>query len=282
MIKKAMVFAAGKGTRLKPLTDHKPKALVEVGGVPMLGRVIEKLKDIGIREVVVNVHHFANQIKDYIAANDQFGIDIHISDESELLLDTGGGIIKAARWLETGDEPFIVHNADILTDFDIASMIEDHKANERDVTLLCDRRETSRYLLFDKKMKMHGWMNVSTGKVRPSTLDVSLFNKYAFGGVHILRPSVIEALRLYSNECAAITGSAKDKTVFSIMDFFVEYCSRLNIGGYRPEHPYMWHDIGKPEALVRANEQFLANRTNSGLKKLLEGLQTSHKRHIFC
>lgn len=257
MIRKAIIFAAGKGTRLRPLTDHIPKALVKVGGEPMLKRVIIKLKDIGIDEIVINVHHFAGQIKDYINANQQFGLNIQISDETDLLLDTGGGILKAAKWLEVGNEPFLVHNADILTDFDISSMYKDHMEYQRDITLLCDKRETSRYLLFDQDMEMHGWCNVSTGEVKPSNLDIeSTFRKYSFGGVHLMQPSVINSLRQYCHQRAAFCNSEPTKMSFSIIDFFIEYCSRLCIGGYIPKTAYIWHDIGKPESLKRADDIF--------------------------
>lgn len=252
-----MIFAAGNGTRLRPLTDHMPKALVEVGGQPMLKRVIEKLKEAGVSEAVVNVHHFSDKIKDYLSANNQFGIKIHISDESDRLLDTGGGILKAAQWLEKREEPFIVHNADILTDFDIAEMVSDHVSHHRDITLLCDKRITSRYLLFDKNMRMQGWTNESTGKVRPASVDASFYDKYAFGGVHIIEPPVIGYLRRYASERAAESVDAKDGEVFSIMDFFIEYCRVLDIGGFKPSTPYTWHDIGKPASLERANNSFL-------------------------
>lgn len=257
MIKKAIVFAAGKGTRLKPITDHIPKALAEVGGEPMLKRVILKLKDAGIEEIVVNVHHFARQIKDYIHANDRFGVKIHISDESELLLDTGGGILKAAGWLEDGKAPFLVHNSDILTDFDLQSMSLDHIAHQRDITLLCDKRETTRHLLFDDKMRMHGWCNTLTGQIRPPMPEMAKdFCMYAFGGVHLMQPSVIGRLREYCNKRALTNGCDPARMPFSIMDFFIEYCCLLNIGGYRPSTPYMWHDIGKPESLKRADDFF--------------------------
>lgn len=255
MIRKAIIFAAGKGTRLRPLTDHTPKALVKVGGEPMLKRVILKLKEAGIHEMVVNVHHFAKQIEDYISANRQFGINIHISDESELLLDTGGGILKAARWLEGGTEPFVVHNADILTDFDLQAMLLEHTSHQRDITLLCDKRDTSRHLLFDNEMRMHGWCNTSTGQVKPPTLvDVSAYTRMAFGGVHLMQPSVIGSLRQYCRERAADAAVDPASMPFSIMDFFIEYCSRIEIGGYRPATPYMWHDIGKPESLRHAED----------------------------
>ncbi len=251
-----MVFAGGKGTRLRPFTDHKPKALVEVGGEPMLKRVIDKLRAAGICEIVVNVHHFADQIKEFLASDRYNDIEIHISDESDMLLETGGGILKAARWLEDGSEPFLVHNADILTDFSLTEMVRDHISHGRDITLLCDRRSTSRYLLMDTDMRMHGWTNVNTEEVKPATLDARLYDKYAFGGVHIMQPGIIEDLRRYCIGHASEAGARPDHWPFSIISFFVEYCRKLNIGGYRPHASYNWHDIGKPESLERANKLF--------------------------
>ena len=145
---KAMIFAAGLGTRLKPFTDFHPKALAEVCGRPMLGVVIERLKMAGISEIIVNVHHFADQIVDYLHRNNDFGVRLHISDETSELLDTGGGILAARRWLD-GDEPFVVHNADILTDVDIAGMLSVARSTGAASTLLVASRVTKRYLLFD-------------------------------------------------------------------------------------------------------------------------------------
>jgi NDP-sugar pyrophosphorylase family protein len=122
---KAMIFAAGLGTRLRPLTNDRPKALVEVGGVAMLERVINRLKSHGITEIVINIHHFGEKIIEFVKQNNDFGITIHISDERDLLLDTGGGILKAQQWLD-GEEPIIIHNADILTDFDLHKMVKQH------------------------------------------------------------------------------------------------------------------------------------------------------------
>ena len=135
---KAMIFAAGLGTRLKPFTDFHPKALAEVCGRPMLGVVIERLKMAGISEIIVNVHHFADQIVDYLHRNNDFGVRLHISDETSELLDTGGGILAARRWLD-GDEPFVVHNADILTDVDIAGMLSVARSTGAALTLLVER-----------------------------------------------------------------------------------------------------------------------------------------------
>ncbi len=245
---KALIFAAGLGTRLKPFTLEHPKALVPIGGVPMLERVVEKLKNAGITEMVVNVHHFSSQIVDFLRANNNFGVNIHISDESALLLDTGGGILKARQWLD--DAPFLVHNADILTDFPIEEMIQQHLSGKADITLLTASRSTSRYLLFDKNARMQGWENIKTGEVKPAGLSVSNLEPFAFGGVHILSPSVFPALEDYRQR--------EGSEVFSIMSFYIDACRNLDIRNYQPSRPYKWFDVGNPEKLAQA-EASLSN-----------------------
>ena len=150
---KAMIFAAGLGTRLKPLTDNKPKALVEVGGKTMLELVILKLKEAGFNEIVINIHHFGQQIIDYLKANNNFGLTIHISDERDYLLDTGGGIKKATPFL-MGNEPFLEHNVDIFSNVDLRQLYENHLKSGATATLLVSQRKTARYLLFNKENKL--------------------------------------------------------------------------------------------------------------------------------
>ena len=145
---KAMIFAAGLGTRLRPLTDHTPKALVSVAGKPMLERVILRLKEAGFNDITVNIHHFGEQIIEFLRANNDFGITIHLSDERDMLLDTGGGIKKARPFLD-GNEPFLVHNADILSDINLAELYRHHRESNAEATLLVSQRQTSRYLLLD-------------------------------------------------------------------------------------------------------------------------------------
>lgn len=152
---KAMIFAAGLGTRLKPLTDHMPKALVPVAGRPMLEHVILKLKKAGFTELVINIHHFGEQIIDFLKANQNFGLTIHISDERDKLLDTGGGIKKAATFF-TGTEPFLVHNVDILSNADLKEVYDFHRKSQNQATLLVSPRKTSRYLLFDTDNRLPG------------------------------------------------------------------------------------------------------------------------------
>lgn len=161
MTKQAMIFAAGLGTRLKPLTDRMPKALVPVAGEPLLAHVIRKLKAEGFTRIVVNVHHFADQIIDYLHTHD-FGVEIHISDETSKLLDTGGGIRHAAHWFET-DSPVLIHNVDILSNANLSQLYDSAVA---DAALLVSDRVTKRYLLFGEGKRLVGWTNVETGEVR--------------------------------------------------------------------------------------------------------------------
>jgi len=237
---KAMIFAAGLGTRLKPLTDHMPKALVPVAGKPMLEHVIMKLKSFGFDDIVINVHHFANQIIDFLKANGNFGITIHISDETDCLLDTGGGIKKASYYF---DEPFLVHNADILSNVDLTAMYEHHRNSENDATLLVSPRKTVRYLLFNKKNRLQGWINKDTLQTKPEGFkyqpDTQL--EYAFGGIHIISPT------LFNYMGDGWTGK------FSIMDFYLQTCHEARLGGYIKEDLHLI-DIGKPDTLAKAED----------------------------
>ncbi len=245
---KAMIFAAGMGTRLKPLTDTTPKALVRVGGIPMIQHVILRLKEAGVSEIVVNIHHLGSMIVDFLHANDNFGCDIHISDESDRLLDTGGGILHARHWLDES-EPFIVHNADIMTDIDLHRMYEDHLSSGADASLLVADRKTSRYLLFDTTNRLCGWINRSTGETRPDGFlyDPAAHKPMAFGGIHIISPSIFPTLAAYSSD--------KD---FSIIPYYLSECRHLKFTGYTPGFRYRWCDIGKLETLRQA-EQVFAN-----------------------
>lgn len=239
---KAMIFAAGLGTRLKPFTLTHPKALVPLDGVPMLARVARRLIDAGVDTLVINVHHFADQIREFLAQVDDFGIRVDVSDETDTLLDTGGGIL-VARHLLDGDEPFIVHNADILTNVDLRDMYECHCQSGAMATLLASPRKTSRYLYFGTDKMMKGWGNISTGEFRPSGFvpDES-FERLAFGGVHVLSPKIFDSLARYTTE-----------RVFSIMSFYVDKCRSLNIEAYTPrDDDFRWYDVGRPETLEEA------------------------------
>lgn len=246
MIMKAMIFAAGIGSRLKPFTDIHPKALAPVNGIPVLERNILKLKDAGITEIVINVHHFPDQIIDFLRANNNFGCTISISDEGEQLLDTGGGLLKAASLLKSGSQPVLLHNADIITDFPIEEMIECHKASGSDVTLMVDDRISSRMLYFDSNNMLQGWQNISTGQCRPAGFVPGRLRPLAFGGVHIMNPSVLSLLEDYSSP----------DIPFSIMPFYLDSLEKLKITGYTPSSVFRWHDIGTPEKLAAANISF--------------------------
>ena len=244
---KAMIFAAGLGTRLRPLTNDRPKALVEVAGVTMLERVIRHVADAGFHDIVINVHHFGEKIIDFLKENRNFGLNIAVSDEREQLLDTGGGILKARRWLD-GDEPFLVHNADILTTLDLRAMYDYHVAHNAMATLLVKDRETQRYFVFDRERRLRGWINKATGETRPDSFayDESAMQCLAFGGVHVISPQIFPHLQRYAAHGAK----------FSIAPFYYNECHRLIIKGYVPADDYSWLDVGKPETLATANELF--------------------------
>ena len=236
---KAMIFAAGLGTRLKPFTDHMPKALVPVGGTPMLEHVILKLKSAGVNEIVINVHHFAQQIIDFLKTKENFGIKIWISDETEELLDTGGGIKKAAPHF---DEPFMVHNADILSNVDLKVMYDYHVTSGNDATVLVSPRKTVRYLLFDKENQLQGWVNKDTLQTKPEgfVYQPEVQKEYAFGGIHIISPSLFEYMEGWIGK-------------FSIIDFYLQTCHKAKIGGYVKDGLQLI-DIGKLDTLAKAED----------------------------
>lgn len=235
-----MIFAAGLGTRLKPLTDTMPKALVPVAGKPMLEHVIGKLKASGFDEIVINVHHFAQQIISFLKEKDNFGIKIWISDESEELLDTGGGIKKAAPYF---DEPFLVHNADILSNVDLKAMYDYHLTSGNDATLLVSPRKTVRYLLFDEENRLQGWVNKDTLQTKPEgfVYQPEVQKEYAFGGIHIISPT------LFNYMGDEWTGK------FPLMDFYLQTCHQARLGGYVKEDLQLI-DIGKLDTLAKAED----------------------------
>lgn len=237
---KAMIFAAGLGTRLKPLTDKMPKALVPVAGKPMLEHVINKLKAAGFDEIVINVHHFAQQIIDFLKVNDNFGIQIHISDETEALLDTGGGIKKASPYF---NEPFLVHNADILSNVDLKALYDFHIASGNDATLLVSPRKTVRYLLFDNTNRLCGWINKDTLQTKPDgfVYQPEIQKEYAFGGIHVISPTLFKYME---NDW---------RGKFSIMDFYLQTCKETHLGSYAKEDLHLI-DIGKLDTLAKAEE----------------------------
>lgn len=246
-----MIFAAGLGTRLKPLTDTMPKALVRVGGEPLIKRVILNLAAAGVDRIVVNVHHFAEQIIDYLKDNDNFGLDIRISDETAGLLETGGGIKKAAPLFDPA-APILIHNVDILSNVDlrefyqIASQSEKGKVkseeSECDAVLLVSWRKTKRYLLFNDDMKLVGWTNIETGEVRSPypELNPKECRMYAFAGIHALSPRLLKMMDEFPDR-------------FGIIDFYLKACATHNIKGYVKDDLKLM-DIGKLDTLAQAEE----------------------------
>ena len=250
-MRQAMIFAAGLGTRLKPLTDTMPKALVKVGGQPLLWHVVQKLKAAGYERIVVNVHHFAQQIVDYLAANDHFGLDIRISDETEQLLETGGGIKKALPLFDP-TEPILIHNVDILSNLDLTTGLSpvcatglspvcevhgDCPSKEVIALLIVSQRKTKRYLQFDDAMRLVGWKNIETGEVKGCEAS-----SLAFSGLHVLYPSAFPLLQEWPDRVP-------------IMDFYLQSCTDHVIHGYEVQDLRLL-DVGKLDTLEAA-EQFL-------------------------
>ena len=234
---RAMIFAAGLGTRLRPLTDHMPKALVPVGGVPLLHRLLTKLYAAGYTHVVINIHHHAAQIIDFLAAHD-YGMHIDISDESDMLLDTGGGLRHAAQFF-TGDEHILLHNVDILSNLSLdhftASFRPDCLAQ-----VVVSERPTSRYLLFDNNNRLAGWHNISTGATRPPGIDTTALRPYAFAGIHLVSPRIFTLMAHYPDK-------------FSIIDFYLEAMHNETIAAYLPDN-FAMLDVGKVDTLAAAND----------------------------
>ncbi len=237
-----MILCAGLGTRLKPWTLEHPKALVPVGNVPMLRRVADRLFDMGFDDLTINVHHFASQIVDYVNTGSLSARKVHISDETECLLDTGGGILNAERFLSSDDEPFLVHNVDILSDADLKSLFDHHKSFYNDVTLLVSDRKSDRKLIFDLNMNLKGWLNKKSGETRPSNLDIYEGDReLSFSGIYVMSPIVFDKMRLHG-----FYG------IFSIMDFLLAGLPDVKIGGICQTGLNLI-DIGKPETLKSAN-----------------------------
>ena len=245
---KAMIFAAGLGTRLKPITDTIPKALVPVCGEPLLKHVITRLKAAGIDDIVVNVHHFADQIISYLEQND-FGVRISVSDESDRLLETGGGIFHARDLLLSPEGRFLVHNVDILSDLDIRAFMDARRPGAL-ASLLVSPRKTQRYLLFDNDMRLVGWTNLSTGEIRSPYpgLDPSGYTMLAFSGIHQM-----------SDDVFGVMESEGMGERFPIMDFYLKVCDRYPIYGIKPASLELI-DVGKLDTLALA-EEFIQKRS---------------------
>ena len=233
-----MIFAAGMGTRLQPFTDNHPKALAQVNGVPLLERNIKYLQSYGINDFVINIHHFGGQILAFLAENDNFGANIEISNESDELLETGGGLLFAKRFLEN-EKTFLIMNVDILTDLNITNFINIHELKGGMVTLAVSDRDSTRKLMFNDKMYLKGWKNLITNK---KTVVGGIFKlrELAFSGVHCVNSEIF----------TKITRTGK----FSIMDEYLDLMKEDIIIGY--QHTANLIDVGKPESVAEAEKLF--------------------------
>ena len=237
---KAMILAAGLGSRLRPLTDSRPKALVEIAGRPLLEITLSRLRTVGVREVIINVHHFADMILDYLKTNDNFGMRIDVSRE-EVLLDTGGGLKKAAYFfLEDSnrfEKPFILHNVDVISAIDLRRMVQFHTEHQALATLAVQDRETSRYLLFDQQLQLCGrrsGRDQKTEFVRSSQQVQAL----AFSGIHVISP------RLFAMMI--------EEGVFSIITSYLHLAANgEKILAFRADE-YYWRDLGRPDNMMQA------------------------------
>ena len=251
-MKQAMIFAAGLGTRLKPLTDTMPKALVKVGGQPLIDIVISKLLAAEYDHFVVNVHHFAQQIKDYVSIRD-YAPMVEFSDETAQLLETGGGLKKAAPLFED-DSPILIHNVDILDNVDYDWFSRQHLPEE-DAVLLVSKRKTKRYLLFDNAMRLMGWKNIETGEIKSPYEYVRRtglsqhgepFNEFAFSGIHSFSPRLFSLMEQFPER-------------FPIIDFYLSVCHRARIVGMVKDDLQLM-DVGKLDTLHEADA--FMNRMN--------------------
>lgn len=235
-MRQAMIFAAGLGTRLYPLTGTMPKALVEVAGKTILERVIEKLKAYGIQRLIINLHHFPEQIRSFVRLRNNFGIEILFSDESDLLLDTGGGLKNAAKLFDPS-QPILLHNVDVLSGLDFSKLVDFHYERKAMVTLFVQERKSSRYFLFDKNQRLSGWRNVKSGEEIIPGKPVGELVELAFNGVHLINPEFLDL----------ITEDGK----FSIVQVYLRLAASHQIVGYRNDD-VTYIDIGKPESLKDA------------------------------
>lgn len=235
---KALIFAAGMGTRLKPFTDEHPKALAKVNGVPLLERNIKYLQSFGINDFVINIHHFGGQILAFLAENDNFGANVEISNEHEELLETGGGLLFAKKFLEN-EKTFLIMNVDILTDLNISNFVRLHETKGAMVTLAVSDRESSRKLMFNEKMFLKGWRNLLTNQ-KKVVGGIFKLRELAFSGIHCVNSEIFDK----------ITRTGK----FSIMDEYMDLMKEDLIIGY--QHNSNVVDVGRPESIIEAERIF--------------------------
>lgn len=243
---KAMIFAAGLGTRLRPLTNNIPKALVPLNGIPLLELAIRRLKYYGFNEIIINVHHFADKIMAFLEEKNNFDIEIHISNEEKILLDTGGGLKNAAWFLK--DEPFLVVNADIVTSLNLAEMVKFHQEHSFLATLAVQTRESSRQMMFNDQNLLSGWKNHQTGEeIISRQIENPTF--YSFSGIHVINPEIFELM--------------PEEEIFPIMPFYLSVASNKQIGAF--DHTGdIWEDVGKLNAIEKTE----------GLLTMISGIST--------
>lgn len=244
---KAMIFAAGLGTRLKPLTNNIPKALVPLAGKTLLQWQIEKLKAAGITDIVVNVHHFPDLIINYLQEHDNFGCNIQVSDEREMLLETGGGLRKAMRLLgdEAKGDGILVCNVDILSNIDVPTLLQTYNSEEMGIVVVSERK-TQRYLLFDEENRLCGWTNVATGEIKGDEairrLGDEAIKRLAFSGMQVLNPRIFECMD-------AVVEQKGEK--FSLIDLYLNIADKEVLRAYVPED-YRMMDVGKIDQISEA------------------------------
>ena len=234
-----MILAAGLGTRLKDLTKNTPKALIKIKNKSLLEILIANLKSQGINKVIINIHHHAQQIIDYVNSNNKFGIEIEFSQEDQLL-DTGGGLKKAAWFFDDG-ESFLLHNVDVISDINIANMLDFHESMKSMVSIAIRSRKTSRYFLFDSNNILSGWKNEATNEQKIVQETTNKLLPYSFMGIHIISPEVFKYFPKEEN--------------FSIVDFYLNIAAANKILGF-PADKYSWIDCGKAENLIEAEKIF--------------------------
>jgi NDP-sugar pyrophosphorylase family protein len=235
-----MILAAGLGTRLKPFTDKHPKALAVVNNKTILQRNIEYLASFGITEILINVHHFADQLIDFVTKNNGFGSNISFSDERDEVLETGGGLKKARWFFEKESTPFVVMNVDVLTNMNLHAMIAQHQSDQPLATLAVSSRSTSRYFLFDESNLLCGWRNVKTGQEKISRKSENYIEK-AFSGVHVISPQIFPLMKMEGK--------------FSMVDVYLDL-SKTNVIKAFDHTGSKFIDVGKPESILKAEELF--------------------------
>jgi NDP-sugar pyrophosphorylase family protein len=241
---RALILAAGLGTRLQPLTDTKPKALVEINGVALLEFMIQRLIKSGFDQIIINVHHFADQIINFLEEKNNFGIEIEISDERDLLLDTGGGLKKANRFFNDS-KPFLIHNVDIFSDIDLTQLYNFHLNSNSIATLAVQKRKSSRYFLFDEEKYLCGWKNERTDELKMTRRPNGKLTQLAFSGIHIADTSIFKLMPA--------------EKVFSIVDFYLAIASQNRISYFDHSNSF-FIDLGKKENFAEA-EKILSQNT---------------------